>query len=905
MNKLFLVLSFLFLFTVQSEAYEHLPLPKSKTPLSKEMIAKLHALPVLTEPKNRSRRSAARTTTLTVTINTDNNPGGVGDVGDLRYVLNTMNQDLSTVPDDYEINFATPMTIQLNGILPIINNSSNPVNITIGNANGTVTIDGNNGAYPGFFMPMGNVTIRNMVFQNLAAKGGDGGSGISGGGGGLGAGGGIFIPQVFLNGSNPSVTLSGVAINNCSAIGGNGGNYMGGAITGLEGAGGGGGFWGNGGSVQVNDGNSGGGGGGGFGGDGGHVTLSANSPGGGSGAGGGGLGSRAIIGTLLNLGTGGSDQTAGFDGSGYGLSITAGSGAGGNVGGANAGGGGGGSSMVASGGGGGGSAGTDGLAGIGNVRSSGGHGGDGAGGGGGGVVMLNAASNAVDGSAGAGGYGGGGGGAAGLGAFDPGNGYTLNGGLGGLGGGGGGGGVDHVGATPAGGGNSLGGAGGGGGGPSSGLVAQGGVDMGLLGGGAGGSGANNIGAAFGGGGGGGGSALGGAIFVDSNLNLTLSALTGVPTTFNTSNNTTQAGVHGAGGGGGTDGTDGSHFGNSIFLRTGSTLTLSAPNANDILNLGSGVAFDDDTLFGGGGTSVLVRGNGTVVYEGTTDYQGTVLINNANLKVDGQMNQASVFVCRNSGFSSQRGKLSGGGTITGNVFANSGAISPGAGETLTVGSLNLNSADPGNGTLGSAVDIDINSGGTSLVAVTGTASLAGALQIKIDPSAQAGAYTLLTSSGITGTFDSVTFTGVTPSNYTLSYLPNGAPTYVQMTFDLTPAVVSSKVTGSGTFNHGGAPVTFKLSATRNANNQITASMSYNDVVAGVRFDNPVVTTLNFNGNQTTIAGTVNVLGTNPKKNATFTVTTTDNTAPTPDAINISINNGYSASGTLTSGDIKNL
>ncbi len=140
-----------------------------------------------------------------------------------------MNQDLNTTPDDYAIVFAFPMTIQLNGILPIINNSSNPVNITIGNPGSipTVTIDGNSGAYSGFFIPMGNVTIQNMIFQNLTAKGGNGGDGISGGGGGMGAGGAIYAPQSFLNGSNPSITLINVSINNCSAVGGNGGSYLG------------------------------------------------------------------------------------------------------------------------------------------------------------------------------------------------------------------------------------------------------------------------------------------------------------------------------------------------------------------------------------------------------------------------------------------------------------------------------------------------------------------------------------------------------------------------------------------------------------------------------------------------------------------------------------------------------
>src|SRR5580698_3774398 len=79
-------------------------------------------------------------TTLHVTLSSDNNPGGMGDTGDLRFCLNSMNQSLNTIPDDYAIVFDFPMTIQLNGILPIINNSSNPVNITIGNPGSIPTV---------------------------------------------------------------------------------------------------------------------------------------------------------------------------------------------------------------------------------------------------------------------------------------------------------------------------------------------------------------------------------------------------------------------------------------------------------------------------------------------------------------------------------------------------------------------------------------------------------------------------------------------------------------------------------------------------------------------------------------------------------------------------------------------
>lgn len=737
-----------------------------------------------------SSHSLFALTTLSVTDSTDDDPGGMGNVGDLRYCLNTMNFFLNSTPDDFAIVFATPMTIQLNGILPIINNSANPVSITIGNPGSipTVTIDGNGGTYSGFFIPNGNVTIQNMIFQNLTAKGGNGGSGISGGGGGMGAGGAIYAPLSFLNGSNPSITLMNVSINSCSAVGGNGGSYLSGAsLTGDEGGGGGGGFSGNGGSITTNTGSTGGGGGGGFGGDGGDVTLSTSDPSGGGGGGGGGIGSRASGGA--NLGTGGSDAGNGENGSCYYSGITAAAGSGGNSGGSDAGGGGGGSSAMP-GGGGGGSRGTGGIQPLGStppgggITPSGGVGGDGGGGGGGGVVITSFTNN-FDGQAGSGGYGGGGGGGAGLGASDPS--YTVAGGSGGTGGGGGGGGVNQSGTTSSVGGNSTGGGGGGGGGPANGFSTVGGTDTGFLGGGAGGSGDSGVGPGFGGGGGGGGSGLGGAIFVDNGLTFTIQALSGIPTTFNTSNNTTVAGAAGTGGSGLA--TPGSALGNSIFLRSGSTLTFQANDTNDLLTLGDQVSFVDDTSFGQGGTNVLVTGNGTVVYNGTTDYQGNIKINNANFKVNGTITNAPISVCRNIGLSEQRGTLSGTGTLTGSVMANSGSISPDAGGTLRLGSLALNSADPGSGTLGSLVHIGIDANGTSLVSVTGPATLAGVLEIDLDPSAASGSYTILNSAGIINTFDSVTFTGTTPQ-YSLSYLPLGSPTFVQFDYFKSPSSTST-------------------------------------------------------------------------------------------------------------------
>jgi hypothetical protein len=274
--------------------------------------------------------------------------------------------------------------------------------------------------------------------------------------------------------------------------------------------------------------------------------------------------------------------------------------------------------------------------------------------------------------------------------------------------------------------------------------------------------------------------LGGAIFVDNNLNFTIQAFPGIPTIFNTTNNVVQAGTHGAGGPGAGDGLDGSAMGNSIFLRSGSSLTFMVQNADDLLTLGDQVAFIDDTSFGAGGTAVFVKGDGTVVYNGTTDYSGAIIINNANFKVNGLINGAPIFVCRNIGFSAQRGTLSGMGIATGDVFVNSGTISPDTASTFTLGSLTLNSADHNNNTPGSLVHIEIDSGGTSLVSVTGPVSLAGTLEIQLDQNAQPGTYTILSSSGITGIFDTVTFTGTVP-NYTLSYLPVGSPTFVQFDF----------------------------------------------------------------------------------------------------------------------------
>jgi hypothetical protein len=81
--------------------------------------------------------------------------------------------------------------------------------------------------------------------------------------------------------------------------------------------------------------------------------------------------------------------------------------------------------------------------------------------------------------------------------------------------------------------------------------------------------------------------------------------------------------------------------------------------------------------------------------------------------------------------------------------------------------------------------------------------------------------------------------------------------------------------------------------------ITGYFTYNDPGSGVSFSPTKITTLTFNGNQAHIAGTGSV----GKNKVTFTVDVVDNGYPgTNDFFSIHLSNGYSASGTVVSGDI---
>ncbi len=509
-------------------------------------------------------------TNLMVTTAGDNNVimGGTfsGSTGDLRGVLNYINQNAGTY--DVTFDLGSSNTITLNAMLPILNlNAANTIILDGTNSGTQIVIDGAS-TYRGFFSVQGPITLENFTIQNVVAKGGNGGGSSEGrGGGGMGAGAGLYV-------NSGTVRVSNVTINDASAQGGNTGVSLGNNF--LSGSGGGG-MGGNGGDTGTGGGSpafAGPGGGGGLGGDGGIGGPDASTNNGVGGGGGGGIN----CGTNFT-GLGGNQATAGAAGGGIGAA-GAGSGANGN---ASAGGAGG-----ATGGGGGGG---------GGVTSAGAICG---GGGGGGIGGANGT-----GDGGAGGFGGGGGG----------NGCTGTlGGAGGFGGGGGGG-------NCTGGPGGFGGGGGGGGagcGSSSGFGADGG-----FGGGGGGSvfipPSSVVGGVGGGGGtlggGGGGAGFGGALFVNSGSSLVVQGF------FNTglgSNSTTF----------GTGSNQGWNAGNDAFFLTGASIVLDPDGSTITFN--NSIADDSAGSFEGAPSGVTTgTGAGAELIVGTGNPAGTVVLTTAN------------------------------------------------------------------------------------------------------------------------------------------------------------------------------------------------------------------------------------------------------------------------------------
>jgi hypothetical protein len=79
------------------------------------------------------------------------------------------------------------------------------------------------------------------------------------------------------------------------------------------------------------------------------------------------------------------------------------------------------------------------------------------------------------------------------------------------------------------------------------------------------------------------------------------------------------------------------------------------------------------------------------------------------------------------------------------------------------------------------------------------------------------------------------------------------------------------------------------------------LSFSDPAGGISITKAKVRTLTFNGNSADLGGTAR-LGDGTR--VTYSVSVTDNSSDgSSDTFSISLSNGYSAGGTLTSGDIQ--
>ncbi len=707
------------------------------------------------------------------------------------------------------LTFAAPTTISDN-IIPIVVNAGQT--IVINGQGGGTTIDGAN-FYRGLTCFSGQVTLNNMIVQNVKALGGTGGNATGGGGGGgMGAGAGIYV------GPGNSVTLNTTTISNALAAGGNGGNST---NTSAPTAGGGGaGMGGNGGTGTAGGGTPSGGAGGGLFGTGGAGVASGGGPGGGGLIGNGGNGGGA--GWPFGTGGGGGGST-GNGGNGGGSSGGAGGaaagtgGAGGNeqpttlpfngVSGGNFGGGGGG-------GGGGG-----------NGNQRGGNGGTGGlfGGGGVGGVGIHTLS-----TPGVGGYGGGGAAADGTNASSA----ATTGAAGGFGGGGGGGG--SLGNGSPGGASPFGGGGGGGS-----LGGGGGASTGSFGG-AGGS--TN-------GGGGGGAGLGGSIFIHSNGASQSSFIINDSNAI--SGGSVSAGSGGTSSGGLHNGSAGQALGADIFMMANSQLTfnLTTPFSLTSAIIGDNGAGGGSTSTGGlsktGAGTLTLGGVGVVsTYTGTNSITGGTVIISADTNLGALANPVTINAATlqtNATTSSARTfSMPGNATFTpatATTFTISGGIS-GAGELLASGAGTLALTNTSNtytggtsvtaGTLSIAADGSL---GTSSVTLPGDVALATSTTLNASGNVSSAAtrlYSVGVSPGSTFTQTSSGITHTIAGTISGGLLIQGGPGTLSLTNASANTYTGGTTINGGTLafsadnNLGTGAVTIASGAIFNATNTATSA-----------------------------------------------------------------------------------
>ena len=118
----------------------------------------------------------------------------------------------------------------------------------------------------------------------------------------------------------------------------------------------------------------------------------------------------------------------------------------------------------------------------------------------------------------------------------------------------------------------------------------------------------------------------------------------------------------------------------------------------------------------------------------------------------------------------------------------------------------------------------------------------------------------------------------------------------------PGIVpATMVAGHGTIDNQGDRVTFHLRASQSDDRGSADFFSFCDPAQGVCLTNAGIRSLSIDGNTAEVSGTARL---DDGTKVRYTVSVTDNGEPgTSDAISISLSDGYSAGGNLTTGDIR--
>jgi hypothetical protein len=120
------------------------------------------------------------------------------------------------------------------------------------------------------------------------------------------------------------------------------------------------------------------------------------------------------------------------------------------------------------------------------------------------------------------------------------------------------------------------------------------------------------------------------------------------------------------------------------------------------------------------------------------------------------------------------------------------------------------------------------------------------------------------------------------------------------YDPGTAVTATMASGRGSIIGQGDTATFNFRANLTGNRP-SGSVTFSDPAAGISISKAKVRTLSFSGTSADLGGNAR-LGDGTR--VTYSVSVTDNSSDgSSDTFSISLSNGYSAGGTLTSGDIQ--